>query len=133
MGELGVGHLRERPFARMSTGEQRRFLLGRALVHDPEVLVLDEPTSGLDLQASFQYLRRIRELIAAGKTIILVTHHIHEIPPEISRVVMIKGGEVVADGDKCELLTREQVGSLFDTDLEIAQANGYYQAMPAGS
>ena len=129
---LGIDHLRERPFAQCSTGEQRRFLLGRALVHDPEVLVLDEPTSGLDLRATFDYLGRVRELIAAGKTIILVTHHIHEIPPEIRRIVMIKDGGVLADGDKGEILTSQRLGSLFDTDLEIAEVNGYYQAMPAG-
>jgi iron complex transport system ATP-binding protein len=132
MADLGVAHLRERPFSRMSTGEQRRFLLGRALVHDPEVLVLDEPTSGLDLRATFQYLQLIRDLIAAGKTIILVTHHIHEIPPEIGRIVLIKEGKVAADGDKPDVLTEEQLGKLFDTRLELAQANGYYQAMPAG-
>ena len=132
MEMLGIAHLAERKFASMSTGEQRRFLLGRALVHDPEVLVLDEPTSGLDLRATFQYLGLIRKLIAAGKTIVLVTHHLHEIPPEIWRVVLIKGGRVVADGDKEELLTAERIGGLFDTELELARANGYYQAMPAG-
>jgi len=131
MGMLGVSHLHDRPFAQLSTGEQRRFLLGRALVHDPEVLVLDEPTSGLDLRATFQYLQQIRDLIAAGKTIILVTHHIHEIPPEIERVVMIKDGKVVADGDKYEMLTSSMLGGLFDTRLEVAELNGYFQAMPA--
>jgi iron complex transport system ATP-binding protein len=132
MQTLGIAHLRERPFAGMSTGEQRRFLLGRALVHDPEVLVLDEPTSGLDLRATFQYLQLVRDLIAAGKTIILVTHHIHEIPPEIARIVLIKQGEIVADGEKAQILTRARLGELFETDLEIAEVNGYYQAMPAG-
>ncbi len=133
MEMLGVSHLAERKFASMSTGEQRRFMLGRALVHDPEVLVLDEPTSGLDLRATFQYLGLIRQLIAGGKTIVLVTHHLHEIPPEIRRIVLIKGGRVVADGDKAELFTAEQIGGLFDTPLELAEVNGYYQAMPAGS
>lgn len=132
MRELGVDHLHDRPFANLSTGEQRRFLLGRALVHGPEVLVLDEPTSGLDLRATFQYLGLVRDLIAAGKTIILVTHHIHEIPPEIRRIVLIKDGGIVADGDKPDILTTHQLGALFDTELEVATANGYYQAMPAG-
>lgn len=131
MEMLGVSHLRDRPFASMSTGEQRRFLLGRALVHEPDVLVLDEPTSGLDLRATFQYLQLIRELIAGGKTIILVTHHIHEIPPEIRRVVLIKEGRVVADGDKPQVFTKGKLGDLFDTELELAEANGYFQAMPA--
>ena len=133
MGKLGISHLRDRRFASMSTGEQRRFLLGRALVHEPEVLVLDEPTSGLDLRATFQYLQLIRDLIAGGKTIILVTHHIHEIPPEVRRVVLIKGGRIVADGDKVEVLTQGRLAELFDTQLQLAEANGYYQAMPAPS
>jgi len=114
----------------MSTGEQRRLLLGRALIHDPEALVLDEPTSGLDLQACFQYLEIVRALMRAGKTIVLVTHHIHEIPPEISRVVLLKNGSVAADGEKARLLTSETLSRLFDTPIQIVQVNGFYQALP---
>jgi iron complex transport system ATP-binding protein len=127
---LGIAALRERAFATMSTGEQRRFLLGRALINDPETLLLDEPTSGLDLKACFQYLDTVRGLMQAGKTVILVTHHIHEIPPEISRVVLLKNGAVVADGDKSAILTGAQLSRLFDTPIELVRANGFYQAMP---
>jgi iron complex transport system ATP-binding protein len=127
---LGVTELRERTFSAMSTGEQRRFLLGRALIHDPDTLVLDEPTSGLDLKACFQYLAIVRGLMQSGKTVILVTHHIHEIPPEVSRVVLLKDGEVVADGEKPETLTSKNLSSLFDTPVELVQANGFYQAIP---
>jgi len=128
--KLGVTELRERTFSAMSTGEQRRFLLGRALIHDPDTLVLDEPTSGLDLKACFQYLAIVRGLMQSGKTVILVTHHIHEIPPEVSRVVLLKDGEVIADGDKSQTLTSKNLSSLFDTPVELVQANGFYQAMP---
>ena len=128
--KLGVTELRERTFSAMSTGEQRRFLLGRALIHDPDALVLDEPTSGLDLKACFQYLAIVRGLMQSGKTVILVTHHIHEIPPEVSRVVLLKGGEVIADGEKPETLTSKNLSSLFDTPVELVQANGFYQAIP---
>jgi iron complex transport system ATP-binding protein len=127
---LGVMELKDRLFSEMSTGEQRRFLLGRALIHDPETLVLDEPTSGLDLKACFQYLDIVRGLMRNGKTIILVTHHIHEIPPEISRVVLLKDGAVLADGEKPEVLTAENLSNLFDTPIELVHANGFYQAMP---
>lgn len=130
MNMLGVAELKDRPFSTMSTGEQRRFLLGRALVHDPHTLVLDEPTSGLDLKACFQYLSIVRSLMRAGKTIILVTHHIHEIPPEISRVVLLKGGEVIADGDKYQVLNDANLSSLFETPIKLVRANGFYQAMP---
>ena len=130
MHTLGVAELTNRLFAEMSTGEQRRFLLGRALINDPETLVLDEPTSGLDLKACFQYLDIIRGLMREGKTVILVTHHIHEIPPEVSRVVLLKDGAVVAEGEKNEILTNENLSSLFDTPIELARLNGFYQALP---
>ncbi|MCG3113733.1 MAG: ATP-binding cassette domain-containing protein [Candidatus Manganitrophus sp. SB1] len=131
MERLGIAALQERRFAEMSAGEQRRFLLGRALVHDPGTLVLDEPTSGLDLRACFQYLDLVRDLIRRGKTILLVTHHLHEIPPEVERVILLKEGKVIADGKKGELLTGERMTELFDTPVRLAQANGWYQALPA--
>jgi iron complex transport system ATP-binding protein len=130
MALLGVADLQERPFAAMSTGEQRRFLLGRALVHDPEALVLDEPTSGLDIKACLQYLDIVRGLMRAGKTIILVTHHLHEIPPEVARVVLLKGGEVMADGAKADTLTSANLSRLFDAPLDLVRANGFYQVVP---
>jgi iron complex transport system ATP-binding protein len=114
----------------MSTGEQRRFLLGRALVHNPEVLVLDEPTSGLDISACFQYLETIRGLMSMGKRLILVTHHIHEIPPEVERVIFLKEGKIVADDTKKSLLTSDKLSSLFDISIKIIEENGYYQAVP---
>ena len=131
MEMLGVAALQNRAFEAMSTGEQRRFLLGRALVNDPDTLILDEPTSGLDLQACFHYLHLVRDLMRAGKTLILVTHHIHEIPPEVSRVVLLKGGRVIADGEKTEILTSANLSHLFDTPVAVVQANGFYQALPA--
>jgi iron complex transport system ATP-binding protein len=130
MERLGVAELKDRPFAAMSTGEQRRFLLGRALINDPDTLLLDEPTSGLDLRACFQYLDIVRGLMQSGKTLILVTHHIHEIPPEVGRVVLLKAGAVIADGDKSTVLTSAQLSQLFDTSIELVRANGFYQAMP---
>jgi len=128
--KLGIAHCREKRFAEMSTGEQRRLLLGRALIHDPEVLVLDEPTSGLDVQACFLYVEIIRGLLRAGKTIVLVTHHIHEIPPEIQRVVLLKGGQVMADGAKEEILTSRNLTALFDIPVELIPLNGFYQVVP---
>jgi iron complex transport system ATP-binding protein len=130
---LGIAALRDKLYATMSTGEQRRFLLGRALVSDPDTLVLDEPTSGLDLKACFQYLDTIRALMRAGKTVILVTHHIHEIPPEITHAILLKGGRVVAAGEKTQILTNRALTDLFETPIELVQANGFYQAMPGGA
>ncbi len=131
MHSLGISHLKDRIFAAMSTGEQRRFLLGRALVNDPETLVMDEPTSGLDVRACFRYLDIIRGLMADGKTVVLVTHHIHEIPPEISRVVLLSRGRVTADGEKSNILSARRLSQLFDTPIHLMYQNGYYQAVPA--
>jgi iron complex transport system ATP-binding protein len=130
MEELGVICLQDRPFGEMSTGEQRRFLLARALVHDPEALVLDEPTGGLDLHACFYYLQVVRGLMTKGKTVILVTHHLHEIPPEVTRVVLLKKGRIVADGDKHTLLTASRLTDLFEMPVRIVEANGWYQSLP---
>lgn len=133
MQTLGVLPLQDKLYAAMSTGEQRRFLLGRALVNDPDTLVLDEPTSGLDLKACFQYIEIVRDLIRSGKTIILVTHHVHEIPPEISRAILLQQGRLLADGAKADVLTDANLSRLFDTPIHLVQANGFYQAMPAGT
>ena len=131
MQELGIESLAGRRFGHLSTGEQRRFLLGRALVHDPPMLVLDEPTSGLDLTACFQYLDLLRAQIRKGKTVLLVTHHLHEIPPEIERVVLLKEGKIVADGLKANMLTDVHLSRLFDQPVALVRANGWYHAFPA--
>jgi iron complex transport system ATP-binding protein len=133
MEELGIGYLMDRRFADMSTGEQRRCLLGRALVHEPTALVLDEPTSGLDLTATFHYLDLVRGFIKKGKTVLLVTHHIHEIPPEVERVLLLREGRVLQDGDKARVLTEANLSLLFGCPVALAQANGWYQALPGHS
>lgn len=130
METLDILPLKDRAFKTMSTGQQRRFLLGRALVNDPNTLILDEPTNGLDLKASFQYLRILRRLMRQGKSVILATHHIHEIPPEISNVVLIKDGQAVAHDKKEKLLTGETLSELFETSVELVEVNGYFQAVP---
>lgn len=131
MRQLGVAALADRRFGHLSTGEQRRLLLGRALVHDPAVLVLDEPTSGLDPKACFDYLDCLRAQIRGGKTVLLVTHHLHEIPPEIERLVLLREGQIVADGRKDSLLTDDNLSTLFDRPMTLVRAHGWYQAVPA--
>jgi len=127
---LGVADISDRVFETMSTGQQRRFLLGRALIHQPRHLVLDEPTSGLDLRATFQYLDVIRRLMQEERTILLVTHHIHEIPPEIDRVILMAGGRIVGDGPKADVLTDARLSELFEVPIHVVSANGYYQTLP---
>jgi len=127
---LGIGELAKTPLRSMSTGQQRRCLLGRALVHEPQTLILDEPTEGLDFAASFDYLNRIRELSASGHNILLVTHHLNEIPPEVERVVVLKEGTVVADGPKADILRGEFLSSVYETAIKVAEFDGYYLAYP---
>ena len=130
MDLLSIIHLKDREFSTMSTGDQRKFLLARSLVNAPAVFVFDEPTSGLDMSTCFQYLEIIRELISMGKKVILVTHHIHEIPPEVTRVILLKEGRVIEDGDKDQILTNTNLTNLFDWPIRVIKENGYFQAIP---
>jgi len=131
LSQLDIEPLADRAFGELSSGQQRRLLLGRALVNAPAHLILDEPTSGLDLSATFQYLQTMRELIRSGHTLVLVTHHIHEIPPEVTRVVMLNQGEVWADGEKSEMLTESRLSSLYGVDVRLVESAGWYQVIPA--
>jgi iron complex transport system ATP-binding protein len=128
--DLGIGELEERPLRSMSTGQQRRCLLGRALVHGPDTLILDEPTAGLDFAASFDYLERIRELARNGRNIVIVTHHLNEIPPEVERVILLDAGTVSADGPKASVLTSERLSEVYGTPIRVAEVDGYYLAYP---
>jgi len=130
MEQLGVDALADTPLNNMSTGQQRRCLLARSLVHDPDTLILDEPTAGLDLSASFDYLKRIRDLVSSGKNIVLVTHLLNEIPPDIDRVILLKAGRIIADGPKEAVLTEANLARTYDTDIRIAAVDGYYLAYP---
>jgi iron complex transport system ATP-binding protein len=133
MARLGLADLAERPYAQLSDGQRRRLLLARALVHDPAVLVLDEPTNGLDLKAKHQILEILRDLARSGTTLLLVTHQIESIIPEISRCVLLRQGQVVGDGAATELLQAGPLSDLFDTPLQLWSAGGYHQVLPAAS
>lgn len=128
--DLGIESLQGTALRYMSTGQQRRCLLARALVHEPDILILDEPTAGLDLAASFDYLGRIRQLAAKGRNILLVTHHLNEIPPEVERVIVLKHGAVVADGDKTSVLTGKLLSAVYETPIRVTELDGYFLAYP---
>ncbi len=127
---LGVGDLATTRLRDMSTGQQRRCLLARALVHDPAILIFDEPTAGLDFAASFDYLQRIRRLAQEGKSILVVTHHLNEIPPEIQRVIVLAKGKVVADGPKHAVLQPEVLSDAYETTIKVREIEGFYLAYP---
>ena len=126
----GAVDLLERRFDTLSSGEQRRLLLARALVHEPHTLLLDEPATGLDLRAAFGLMERLRNLAAAGTTLIIVTHHVDQIPPEVERVVLLKAGRVFADGSKDEVLTGPTLSELFEVDVQVVERDGYFQVLP---
>ena len=126
----GALHLASRRLDQMSSGEARRVLLARVLVTRPRALVLDEPTTGLDLAARHAFMERVRAIARAGTTVILVTHHIEEIVPEIGRVILLRDGRVAADGRKREILTGERLSDLFGLPLTIREADGYHYASP---
>ncbi len=120
--------LAAKPMAQMSTGEARRILIARALVHDPRALLLDEPTTGLDLIARRRFLETLRRIARRGTTVVLVTHHIEEILPEIGRVILMKGGKVFRDGPKQDVLTAPNLTTLFDAPVHVREEAGYYTA-----
>jgi len=130
LGRMGVAHLARRPMDEMSSGEARRVLLARALVTNPRVLILDEPTTGLDLVARHDFMERVRQIARDGTTIILITHHIDEIFPEVQRAILLRHGRVAASGPTREVLTAERLSDLFGAPIALGEADGYYYARP---
>lgn len=128
--DLGVGELAGTELRQMSTGQQRRVILARALVHRPRTLILDEPTAGLDFAASFDYLDRVRRLSKSGHSIIIVTHHLNEIPPEVDRIVLLQDGCVAADGHKNEVLTEDKLSAVYGVRVRVTEVDGFYLAYP---
>lgn len=125
---LGIVHLMNRSILRMSSGESRRVLIGRALVHSPQALILDEPTSNLDLCALHSLRGYLRKIAHSGIAIILVTHQLHDIIPEIHRVIMLKDGKIVLDGQKEKILTKQHISEVFSIPVQIHLEEGYFFA-----
>ncbi|MDQ6699069.1 MAG: ATP-binding cassette domain-containing protein [Acidobacteriota bacterium] len=123
---LEISHLADRFVSEMSSGEARRVLIGRALVHDPQALILDEPTNSLDVHAMYALRNTMRKLAQTGTSVILVTHHLPDVIPEIGRAILIKDGRIWRDGPKRELLNSATLSELFNTPLEVVERGGYY-------
>jgi iron complex transport system ATP-binding protein len=126
---MGVAHLAGRAVARMSSGEAKRTLIARALVHDPRALLFDEPSNALDISAQLQLRAAMRGLAQSGIAILLVTHHVSEIIPEIERVILLRDGRIIADGRKDEVLTSERISRLFGIPLRIVPQDGYFHIL----
>lgn len=126
LAEVGVEDLAGRDMLTLSTGQQRRVLVARALIHEPDVLVFDEPCTGLDPEAIWNLRQTLASLADSGHTILLITHDVADVIPEFGRVVMLKEGRIVADGPKEELLTTERLRSLFGVPVTLVESDGRY-------
>lgn len=128
LAQIEATHLANRDFEELSSGETRRILIARALVHRPKALLLDEPTTSLDLAAQHDLREAMRTLAQSGIAILLVTHHLSDIIPEIDRIIMMKDGHIIADGPRTELLAKQPIENLFGIQIDMAERNGYMHA-----
>ena len=126
LSELKIPYLADRPVCEMSSGEARRVLIARALVHKPRALLFDEPCNSLDLAAQAKVRHTMSSLASSGTAIILVTHELADIVPEIQRVVLMRKGQVVDDGPKEEILTVKRLSELFGVSVQMARRDGHY-------
>ncbi|MFI7678402.1 ABC transporter ATP-binding protein [Actinophytocola sp. NPDC049390] len=127
---LGIGHLTDRMFGTLSEGERKRTVIARALMTDPEMLLLDEPAAGLDLGGREDLVARLSELARDpdAPATILVTHHVEEIPPGFTHLMLIAEGRVVAQGLLEDVLTSENLSKTFGQDLEVDRLGDRYFA-----
>lgn len=123
---VGIGGLAERMMPTLSSGQARRVLIARALIHDPDVLVFDEPTTALDPEGMYYVRKAMRDLYRLGKSIVLVTHYPEDIIPEIDRVVMIKDAHIFDDGPKERMLTNSKMSQLFNVPLRVLHEDSFY-------
>src|SRR5262249_23683826 len=121
-----VDHLADHPLTEMSSGEIRRTVFARALVHDPKALLLDEPTNSLDIRAQHEVREAMRKLAQSGVSILLVTHHLPDIIPEIGRVIALKNGSIFWDGPKEQVLEDGNMSQLFDHPVVVENQSGMY-------
>jgi iron complex transport system ATP-binding protein len=125
---LELVHLRDRRLTHMSSGEARRLLIGRALVHRPRALVLDEPLASLDLRAAHEVRETLRALARKGTSLALVTHDLGDIVPEIERVILLQAGRIVRDGPKSEVLTAATLSALYGRPVGVERRDGFFHA-----
>jgi iron complex transport system ATP-binding protein len=132
---LGIGHLTDREFGTLSEGERKRTLIARALMTDPEMLLLDEPAAGLDLGGREDLVARLTELARDpdAPASILVTHHVEEIPPGFTHLLLVRDGGVVAQGLLDDVLTSENLSATFGQKLALDRIGNRYFARREGS
>jgi len=129
LADVGLGAHADQIFATLSTGEQRRVLLARALAADPELLILDEPTAGLDLLAREMLLATVDRVtrLRPEMTVLVVTHHLDELLPETSNILLLTNGRVAAEGEPTSVLTNEILSKVFQVPVTVSQNGGRWQ------
>ncbi len=123
---MGAEHLRDKPVNAMSTGEAKRVVIGRALVNKPRALLLDEPSNGLDIRAAIGLRETLRSIAARGTSLIYVTHHLPDIVPEVSRVILLDRGRIHADGSKEALLDSDVLSEVYGMPIDVECKGGYF-------
>ncbi len=126
--QMRAVHLATKLVGAMSAGEQRRVMIARALVHRPRMLLLDEPSNALDLQAQHELRLALQAVAKAGTGLVLVTHQLADIIPEIERIVLMRQGRIVADGPRHELLTEPVLSELFSVPVTLRKRDGFLHA-----
>ena len=130
---VGAMAIADKPVGEMSAGEQRRVMIGRALAGSgtsagSQMLLLDEPSNALDLAAQQGLRTMLRGLAQRGTGILLITHHIADILPEIERVILMRAGRIVADGTKSALLAPQALSELFGVKVQVTERDGFFHA-----
>lgn len=128
MEQVEAAHLAERWLDELSSGEARRLLIARSMIHEPSTLLLDEPTTSLDLTALREVRTHLRSLAKSGVGLLLVTHHLDDIIPEIDRVVLLQDGQIQADGPKDEVLTEKNLSAMFRVPVSVERQGQFYHA-----
>ncbi|SBT37169.1 iron complex transport system ATP-binding protein [Micromonospora narathiwatensis] len=133
LGQLGVGHLADRPYGTLSEGERKRVQISRALMTDPELMLLDEPAAGLDLGGREDLVARLAELAydPDAPAMVLVTHHVEEIPPGFTHALLLREGGVMAQGLLADTLTADNLSKTFGLPLVVERSGDRWTARAA--
>jgi iron complex transport system ATP-binding protein len=130
LAEWRLDHLAERTFGGLSDGEQKRVLIARAVMTDPELLLLDEPAASLDLGSREELLQLLSGFATSrhAPAMVMVTHHVEEIPKGFTHAMLLAKGQVVAEGELDDIVTSKKLSKTFGLDLEVTKSHGRYSA-----
>lgn len=132
--QMGIGHLAHRSLTTLSSGERQRVVLARTLMTDPVLVLLDEPTAGLDLAGREELLQTLEQFGGnTGPAVILITHHVEEIPASFTSLMLLRAGEVQQSGRLNEVLTADSLSQCFGLDVQLEHRHGRYWAWSQSS